>query len=150
MTTPPVDVNALLTTYGRPEVPLVSVAVLDNGKLYTAASPGCTPATLFQAASISKAISAFAAMTLVRMGILHLDQPVNDKLRSWKLQPAPGLSAAGWAPVTLRHLLCHGGAVNVRPFPVTRSARRRRPCLTSSMACCRSIPARSSSPGRRG
>ncbi len=116
MTTPPVDVNALLTTYGRPEVPLVSVAVLDNGKLYTAASPGCTPPTLFQAASISKAISAFAAMTLVRMGILHLDQPVNDKLRSWKLQPAPGLSAAGWAPVTLRHLLCHGGAANVRSF----------------------------------
>jgi CubicO group peptidase (beta-lactamase class C family) len=117
MTTPPVDLNALLITYGRPEVPLVSVAVLDDGKLYTAASPGCTPATLFQAASISKAISAFAAMALVRMGTLHLDQPVNDKLSSWKLQPAPGLSATGWAPVTLRHLLCHGGAVNVRSFP---------------------------------
>jgi CubicO group peptidase (beta-lactamase class C family) len=68
--------------------------------------------TLFQAASISKPVAAFAALRLVAQGMVGLDVDVNDYLSSWRL---PG--GNGMPPVTLRHLLCHGGALTVPSFP---------------------------------
>ena len=44
-----------------------------------------TSETLFQAASISKPVSALAALHLVQEGKLSLDENVNDKLRAWKV-----------------------------------------------------------------
>jgi CubicO group peptidase (beta-lactamase class C family) len=44
-----------------------------------------TPETLFQAASISKPVSAMAALYFVGQGLLNLDENVNDKLRSWNV-----------------------------------------------------------------
>ena len=44
-------------------------------------------------------------------GLLSLDADVNEYLTSWSLP------AAGMAPVTLRHLLCHSGALAVSAVP---------------------------------
>ena len=43
------------------------------------------PDTIFQAASVSKIISAVLTMILVEKGKLNLDRPVNEYLKSWKL-----------------------------------------------------------------
>ena len=49
-----------------------------------------TTATLFQAGSISKPVSAMAALRLVQDGKLSLDDDANRKLRSWTF-PGPDL-----------------------------------------------------------
>lgn len=72
-----------------------------------------TPATRFQAASISKPVAAAAALRLVAEGRLALDADVNEYLASWKL-PANG----AWQPrVTLRQLLSHSAGLTVHGFP---------------------------------
>ena len=108
-------------------VPGVSVAVIHKGKVDWARGWGirdagsCTPVTtdtVFQAASISKVVTALLALRLVEQGKLALDRNINDYLRSWKL-PANG--DAGGQPVTLRHLLSHTAGLNVHGFPGYRS-----------------------------
>jgi CubicO group peptidase (beta-lactamase class C family) len=44
-----------------------------------------TPKTLFQPASISKAVAAAGALYLVEKGKLSLDEDVNQKLKTWKV-----------------------------------------------------------------
>jgi CubicO group peptidase (beta-lactamase class C family) len=92
-------------------VPAVSVAAFVDQENVTAAW-GVAEGTLFQAASISKPVAALVALRLVAQGSLSLDADVNEYLTSWSL-PAAG----GMAPVTLRHLLCHGGALTVSGVP---------------------------------
>ena len=82
-------------------VPGVSIAVIHDGKIewakgYGAVSVGgapVTPETLFQAASISKPVTAMAVMHLVQTGKLNLDTDVNEYLKSWRV-PANDLGAA--------------------------------------------------------
>ena len=109
MTTPSGPLAGLLAA----QVPSVSVAALTSPKsdLQVAGSPGCSPHTLFQAASTSKAVAALVALILVDQGKLKLDDSVAGHLKSWKLTDFPGL------PVTLRSLLCHAGAVSISSFP---------------------------------
>ena len=102
-------------------VPGVSVAVVDEGKVAWARGYGqtgdgaaVTPETLFQAASLSKAVAAMVALRLVEMGTLALDEDVNVKLRSWKVPPSP---AAHGEAVTLRRLLSHTAGLTVSGFP---------------------------------
>jgi CubicO group peptidase (beta-lactamase class C family) len=93
-------------------VPAASVAVIDHGELIVGAW-GSEPDTLFQAASVSKPVTAFAIMRLVASGRLDLDANVNDLLSSWKLRGISG----GSPQVTVRQLLSHSAAINVRSFP---------------------------------
>ena len=44
-----------------------------------------TDRTLFQAASISKPVSAVAVLKAVERGLIQLDRPVNEQLRGWHL-----------------------------------------------------------------
>ncbi|HEX8154459.1 MAG TPA: serine hydrolase domain-containing protein, partial [Thermoanaerobaculia bacterium] len=103
-------------------VPAVSYAVVEDGKVVLAAAYGdadiasgrrATPNTLFQAASISKPVTAMAVMELAERGTLSLDAPVNSLLQSWKL-PDNDLTAA--TPVTLRMLLSHSAGTTVHGF----------------------------------
>ena len=107
------------------KVPAVSVAVINDGKLEWAKAYGVIDATtkqaanvetLFQAASISKPVSALAALRLVAQGKLNLDADVNASLTSWKL-PAHSFAK----PVTLRNLLSHTGGTTVHGFPGYKS-----------------------------
>jgi len=101
------------------DVPGVSIAVFDNGQILWARGYGLadisankpvTPETLFQAASISKSVTAFAALQLVQQGKLNLDEDVNRKLVSWKV---PDNEFTRNEKVTLRRLLSHTAGLNV-------------------------------------
>jgi CubicO group peptidase (beta-lactamase class C family) len=103
-------------------VPGVSVAVIDRGAIAWARGYGLaragdpapvTPDTLFQAGSISKPVTAVAALTLVDAGHLALDADVNDTLTSWKI---PAANVADDEHATLRRLLSHTAGVTPLNF----------------------------------
>lgn len=120
----PLTLADRMKAYG---VPGISVAVIHNGKLDWARGWGvrhsedCKPVTtetVFQAASISKAVTAALALRLVEQGRLTLDKDINLALRSWKL---PTSAASNQQPVTLRHLLSHTAGLNLHGFPGYRA-----------------------------
>jgi CubicO group peptidase (beta-lactamase class C family) len=76
--------------------------------------PPVTPDTLFQAGSISKPVSAMAALHLVESGKINLDTDVNQYLRSWKV---PANSFTEQSKVTLRRLLSHTAGTTIHGFP---------------------------------
>lgn len=102
----------------RLHVPGVSVAVIRDGEVawtkgYGRTSehgPLVTPDTLFQAASISKPVTAVAALRLAEQGRIALDGDVNAQLGSWRLQVAPP------GAVSLRRLLSHTAGITVHGF----------------------------------
>lgn len=104
-------------------VPGVGVAVFDSGELVWAKGYGKASLetdatvdenTLFQAASISKPISAAGALILVQQGRLSLKEDINESLSSWQI-PTNGLDSEN--PVTLERLLNHSAGVTVHGFP---------------------------------
>ncbi len=104
-------------------VPGVSIAVVEDGRIAWARGFGVTvagtsdpvtPATLFQAASISKPIAATAMLRMVDEGALDLDTPVNRYLGSWKL---PDNRFTTEEQVTLRRLASHGAGLTIHGFP---------------------------------
>lgn len=104
-------------------VPGMSVAFFDRGQILWTRAYGLanvannrpvTPETLFQAASISKPVSALAALHLVQDGKLRLDEDVNLRLRTWKL-PENGFTKE--QKVTLRRILSHSAGLTVHGFP---------------------------------
>lgn len=98
-------------------VPGISVAVIEGCRIVDArgfgfsagGGPPISPRTLFQAGSISKSVTAVAALRLVDRQQLSLDTDVRAFLRSWRLPESPLLSNA---PVTLRRLLNHTAGLN--------------------------------------
>jgi CubicO group peptidase (beta-lactamase class C family)/Flp pilus assembly protein TadD len=104
-------------------VPAVSIAVFGSGKILWAKAYGLADAdaltaasdtTLFQAASISKSVSAMGALREVERGKLALDRNVNDFLKSWKL---PENDWTRKKAVTLAMLLSHTAGITVHGFP---------------------------------
>ena len=103
-------------------VPGVSVAFIEDGKVKwtrtygvaTAGGPPVTPTTLFQAASMSKAVASAAALRLVEQGRLGLDEDVNLRLKAWKVPDSPYTAQK---KVTLRELLSHTAGMTVSGFP---------------------------------
>ncbi len=94
-------------------VPGVSVAVIRDRRIHWTRGYGVadvetgTPVeegTLFQAASISKPVTAMAALRLAREGRLDLDGDVNLLLRSWQV---PESRHNRGTPVTPRALFSH-------------------------------------------
>jgi CubicO group peptidase (beta-lactamase class C family) len=106
------------------EVPgVVAMAATDKGVLYEGAfgaraldaGPAMTLDSLFRIASMTKAITSVAAMQLVELGKLKLDEPVPNidpalgspqVLEGFDNAGAPKLRPAR-RPITLRHLLTH-------------------------------------------
>jgi gamma-glutamyltranspeptidase len=103
-------------------VPGVSVAVIHDGKIEWArgfgvtrvGGPAVTPDTLFQAASISKPVTAVAVLRLAESGKLNLDADVNQYLKTWKV---PANTFTERTKVTLRELLTHTAGMTVHGFP---------------------------------
>jgi CubicO group peptidase (beta-lactamase class C family) len=99
-------------------VPGVALALVMHGEVAWAKGYGwadpirklrATEHTVFQATSISKAVSAWVIMTLVEAGRLDLDVPVSHYLRYWQL-PA---SRFDNDQVTLRRILSHTAGLSV-------------------------------------
>ncbi len=99
-------------------VPAVSLAVINHGSLEWAKVYGVREAaradradhgSLFQAASISKVITALATLRLVQLRRLELKDDVNNVLRNWKLPNSSGHA------VTVAELLSHSAAINWPP-----------------------------------
>ncbi|HIV77591.1 MAG TPA: beta-lactamase family protein [Candidatus Sphingomonas excrementigallinarum] len=115
----PVPRRTIAAEMARLHIPGVSVAVLHDGAIAWAKGYGVTrakgvpvtPDTLFQAGSISKPVTALAALRLVEQHRLMLDADVNDRLKAWKLPVPPGQH------VTLRQLLGHVAGTTVHGFP---------------------------------
>jgi CubicO group peptidase (beta-lactamase class C family) len=104
------------------QVPAVSIAVIANGKIKWAQAYGLrqvepaspvTVDTLFQAASISKPISAMAALALVEQGKLNLDGDINVHLQSWKI---PSSNFTANQAVSLRSILTHRSGLSTWGF----------------------------------
>jgi len=105
------------------KVPGVSIAVIDHGRIDwmrgygfadVAAKQPVTPDTRFQAASISKSVTAAAALHFVEEGKIDLDRNVNDYLKSWKV---PDNDFTREQKVTLRRLLSHSAGLTIHGFP---------------------------------
>jgi CubicO group peptidase (beta-lactamase class C family) len=114
---------ALAERMAHYKVPGVSLAVIEGGRVAWARGVGVkeagktdpvTPATLFQAASISKPVAATAMLRLVERGTLDLDADVNRYLTSWKV-PENGFTAT--EKVTLRRIVSHTAGLTVHGFP---------------------------------
>ena len=97
----------------------VSVAIIDDYQVVYArgfgfAEPGRSVGTdtLFQAASLTKPMSAVVAGAAAEEGLVDLDADVAGMLTSWQLPPMPYDG-----PITLRMLLAHRAGVNVHGFP---------------------------------
>jgi len=103
-------------------VPGISIAVIDNGQIDWARGFGVKQAgtadpvstsTLFEAQSISKAVTATATLVLVNSGRLSLDKSPNVYLKSWKL---PYNEYQAQEKVTLRRILSHSSGLTVGGF----------------------------------
>ena len=118
------DALTLEQVMRRFRVPGVSVAVIRDFKIDWAKAYGVADVssgrpvrtdTPFQAASISKPVTALAAMRLVQDGRLGLDDDANRYLKSWRI---PEASFARPQPVTPRSLMSHtSGADDGFGFP---------------------------------
>lgn len=110
------------------KVPGISIAFVYQEELAWAKGFGVVEAggekpvtteTIFQAASISKTVTAMVALHLVEAGLLDLDADVNDMLRSWKVPESQHTRVRrdGSQPqVTLRGLLSHSAGLTVKGY----------------------------------
>jgi CubicO group peptidase (beta-lactamase class C family) len=107
----------LLERMGYYHTPGVSMAVINACQLEWAEAFGVADAglktplttdTLFQAASISKPVTAVATLKLVEQGRLELDADLRQYLRSWQMP---------WQEkITLRQVLSHTAGLNVHGY----------------------------------
>lgn len=107
------DALTLAQVMERARVPGLSIAVVKDFQVHWAKAYGVADVatgravdntTRFQAASISKPLTAMAAMRLAQDGRLDLDADVNTYLKSWKV-PTSDLTRT--QPVTARSLFSH-------------------------------------------
>ena len=98
------------------KTPAVSIAVIRNGAVEWARTygVGASSGTLFQAASISKPVTALAALHMAQYGNFGLDEDVNNKLTAWQV---PDNSFTATKKVTVRGILSHSAGLTVHGFP---------------------------------
>jgi CubicO group peptidase (beta-lactamase class C family) len=110
------------TSLLKHRVPGASVAIAEGGETiasygYGTAQAGSTRpvarGTLFQAASLSKTVNALPVLRLLQTRGADLDDPVNERLKSWRL---PDNALTQQTPVTIRMLLSHTGGTTVHGF----------------------------------
>jgi CubicO group peptidase (beta-lactamase class C family) len=103
------------------KVPGVQIAVIDQGRIVWVGNYGVCAAskpqavtadTLFQAASVSKVVTALTVLRLIDQHRFSLESDASALLKSWAI-PDPA------KPVTVRQLLSHNAAIN---WPAGESA----------------------------
>jgi CubicO group peptidase (beta-lactamase class C family) len=107
------------------DVPGVSIALIHDGEIVWQAGFGVantrsgqpvTKDSVFEVASLSKPVVAYAALTLVDSGALELDAPVH------LLFEKPWLPRSEWGDqITLRELLAHTSGLAKRLHPLDKS-----------------------------
>ena len=119
----PIPEGAIDTVLNKHHIPGVSIAVVHQGRIDWAKGYGVCEYgkselidsnTLFQAASISKPVSAVVALRMVEKGKITLDEDINGKLRSWKV---PLTEFTKNKPITLRQLLSHSAGLSMHGVP---------------------------------
>ena len=96
-------------------IPSVGVALIESGRLAWSHVFGTAPDNaIYQAASLSKLVTAVAALRLVDRGVLDLDRDVNDYLTGWRV---PENDFTRDHPVTLRQLLSMTAGIGVPGYP---------------------------------
>lgn len=127
-------------------IPALSVVVFENYEIVWAKAYGVVESgkperaneqTLFQAASISKAVNALTVLRVAAEQGLDLDAPVNHYLKSWKI---PKHRWSETHPVTLRQLLSHTAGTTVHGFMGYHSAS---PIPTTAQILAGEAPSRS-------
>ncbi len=105
------------------DVPGVSIAIIRNNEIEWAKSYGTkiknstdsvTINTLFQAASLSKPITALIVLKMADEGIISLDSNINKQLSSWQITENEYTRKQ---PVTPRNLILHTSGLNVSNYP---------------------------------
>jgi CubicO group peptidase (beta-lactamase class C family) len=118
--------------------PGLAVALVDHGRLIWAAGYGVadrttgqpvTATTRFQAASLSKPVTAWGVLRLVESGRIGLDEPIVGHLRRWR-PPASPFDADG---LTVRRLLSHTAGLSVHGY-VGQRADRPLPSIVASLS----------------
>ncbi len=103
-------------------VPGVSIEVINNGQIEWAKGYGVieasgtgpvTPDTVFQACSVSKAVSVTGIMLLAQSGEIDISRDANDYLTSWRI---PDTTFTATEKATIRRLMSHTGGTNVSGF----------------------------------
>jgi len=108
-------------------IPVVGYAIIDHYKIISFNTLSIdekikvSSHSLFQAASISKSVSAYGALKLVSQGKLRLDTSINNQLISWKI-PVNDYNKTN--PVTLRQLLNMTSGLSVSGFPGYRQGEK--------------------------
>lgn len=104
-------------------IPAVSIAVFKNYKIEWTVAYGyanvktdqlITTNTLFQAGSVSKPLTAYAALYAVQSGKLALDEDVNRFMSGWEL---PQNNYTELSDINLGQLLSHSAGLNVPGYP---------------------------------
>ncbi len=112
----------ILTLMAQHNIPGLGIALVNKGQIEWArgygvmsagGSQAVTDQTRFQAASISKPVTAVAALRLVDRGKLQLDQPLYAKLVSWKV---PENDLTKTRKPNLRQVLSHSAGFSVHGF----------------------------------
>ena len=118
--------------------PGLAVALVHNGQLAwargfgvtgRATRPPVTAATRFQAASVSKPVTAWGVLRLVEQGRVGLDEPVVGRLGRWRPPP----SRFDPEQITVRRLLSHTAGLSVHGY-VGQLASGPLPSIVGSLA----------------
>lgn len=112
----------IISAMKQENIPGISIAVIKDYKMVWAEGFGMadivnarpvTPETLFQAGSVSKPVTAMAALKSVQDGKLSLHGDINQFLTTWKI---PGNAYTKKEKISLEKLLSHSAGINVSGF----------------------------------
>lgn len=111
--------NTLIQAMKAYYVPVVGYAIINDGKISRVKTLSIdsnlkvSNQSLFQAASISKSMTAYAALKLVDKNRLKLADPANDFLTSWKIKKGPYNQST---PVLVQDLMDMTSGLSVSGF----------------------------------
>lgn len=112
--------NQLKTVMRLYHVPVVGYAIINHNKIVAAKTISIDPTikvtndSLFQAASISKSVSAYGFLKIAQKHKIPLSTPANKLLTSWKI-PINKYNRKN--PVTMREILNMTSGLSVSGFP---------------------------------